>query len=472
MKRTCRFVAPVLESLLLSAVFAGFVHAAELIAKSSLTAPEGLAAQAGIPAPNMVDAFYNSFLDPTQWTLHTQATTVSQGNFAFHAPYAGPNSLSSTANARTSFTSTEFIGRRLWTGGSVYFNPEYIAGQGLSRTLGIAGFPNGEVYRVDDPSFKLVLSRLYFQQIWGLSQETEHMESGQNQLAGDVSKERITFAAGKFSLTDFFDHNSYSADQRNQFLNWALFTNGAWDYAADTRGYTYGIYGEYNQERWAIRAASVMEPKQPNQETMETRVGRARGDQLEGEWRYAMGDHPGTLRLLGYANQSHAGEYSTALSLSPVNPDVAQTRDYRTKYGFGLNMEQAITSDLGFFSRAGWNNGTTETWAFTTIDRTASAGFSLKGNRWSRPEDTIGLAVVVNGLSPEHRAYLAAGGLDFIIGDGALNYAPEQIIETYYAFHFWRYWTITTDFQGVKNPAYNADRGPVLVMAERVHIQF
>jgi len=418
------------------------------------------------------DLFYQRLLDPTEWTVHTQATTISQGHFAFHSPYTGPNSLSPDSEARTSFTSTEFIGRKLWTGGSVYFNPEIIAGQGLSRTHGIAGFPNGEIYRVDDPSFKLVMSRLYFQQIWGLSADTEHFDSGQNQLADDVAKKRVTFVMGKFSLTDFFDHNAYAADPRNQFLNWALFANGAWDYAADTRGYTYGVYGEYNQPAWAVRSASVMEPRQPNQETMETRVGRARGDEVEAEWRYARGAHPGKLRFLSYWNQSDAGLYTDALRLSPTNPDVTQTRAYRTKYGCGLNLQQALTPELGFFSRAGWNNGTTETWAFTEIDRTISAGLSLAGTQWGRPADHVGLAVAINGLSAEHRQYLGAGGLGFIIGDGALNYAPEQIVETYYAFHFWRYWTLTTDVQGVKNPAYNADRGPVLLLAERVHLEF
>jgi len=418
------------------------------------------------------DAFYNRLLDPAEWSFHTQATTISQGHFAFHAPYSGTNSLSPETEARTSLTSTEFIGRRLWTGGSVYFNPEIIGGQGLSQTRGIAGFPNGEIYRVDDPSFKLVDSRLYFQQIWGLSGETEHFNSGQNQLAGDVSIKRLTVVLGKFSLVDFFDRNAYSADPRNQFTNWALFTNGAWDYAADTRGYTYGIYGEYNRPEWAIRAASVLEPRQPNQESMETRVARAHAEQLEAEWRYARGNYPGKLRLLSYVNQSHAGLYTDALRLSPTNPDISQTRDYRTKYGFGLNLEQVITSDLGFFSRAGWNNGTTETWAFTEIDRTFSAGLNLAGNRWGRAQDHVGVAMAVNGLSPEHRQYLAAGGLGFIIGDGALNYAPEQIVETYYALHIWRYWTLTTDAQGVKNPAYNADRGPVFILAERVHLEF
>jgi carbohydrate-selective porin OprB len=421
------------------------------------------------------DVFYSRLLDPAEWTLHTQATTISQGNLPFHSPYSGPNSLSPDAEARTSFTSTEFIGRRLWTGGSFYFNPEVIGGQGMGSVLGIAGFPNGEIYRVDDPSIKLVMSRLYFQQIWGFSGETEHFDSAQNQLAGDVAKKRFTFVVGKFSLTDFFDHNAYSADARNQFMNWALFTNGAWDYAADTRGYTWGVYGEYNQDEWAVRAASVLEPKYPNQSEMDMRIGRAHGDEAEAEWRYARGDHPGKLRLLGYMNHADMGNYQDAIDqglLADTTPNIATTRSYSLKYGFGLNLEQALTTNLGFFARAGWNNGTTETWAFTPIDRMASAGFSLKGTRWARPQDTVGVAGITNGLSPEHRQYLAAGGLDFLIGDGKLNYAPEQIVETYYAFHFWRYWTLTTDLQGIKNPAYNADRGPVLILGERVHLEF
>lgn len=424
--------------------------------------------------PKMIkaDAFYASLLNPNAWTLHTQATTVSQGYFAFHSRYSGPNSLPSTSEARTSFTSTAFIGRRLWKAGAVYFNPELIAGQGVNHTIGLAGYPNGEIYRVDDPSFNLVLARLYVQQVWGLSSQTEPVDVGQNQLPGEVAQERFTLVMGKFSLTDFFDLNAYSHDPRTQFLNWAVFTNGAWDYAADTRGYTWGIYGEYNRPLWALRIASVLEPRQANQLTLETRVGRARSENVEVEWRYQAGGHPGKLRLMSFINQAHMGSYEDALNQSPTAPDIIRTRDYRTKYGFGLNMEQALTADLGFFSRAGWNDGKTETWAFTEIDHTAQAGLSLAGTRWGRQQDRVGLAMVINGLSAEHRAYLSHGGLGFIIGDGALNYAPEQILETYYAFHCWRYLTLSTDVQGVRNPAHNADRGPVFIIAQRVHLEF
>jgi high affinity Mn2+ porin len=418
------------------------------------------------------DDFYDRLLDPNAWSLHTQATTISQGQLAFHSPYSGANSLSSVAEARTSFTSTEFVGRRLWEGGSVYFNPELLAGQGLSLTRGLAGFPNGEIYRVDDPSFKLVLSRLYFQQVWGFSQATENSPTGQNQLPGKVSIDRFTFVMGKFSMTDFFDGNTYAHDPRPQFMNWALFANGAWDYAADTRGYTWGIYGEYNRASWALRAASVLVPRQANQETLETRVDRARADNVEAEWRYRLAAEPGKIRLMSYVNHADMGNYADAVAQSPSAPDITQTRDYRIKYGFGLNMEQALTKELGFFARAGWNDGHTETWAFTEIDRAFTMGFSLAGARWSRPEDCIGLGFAVNGLSSEHRAYLSHGGLGFLIGDGALNYAPEQIVETYYALHVWRYVTLTTDLQAIRNPAYNADRGPAFIAAERVHVEF
>lgn len=421
---------------------------------------------------SVADAFYEALLNPEAWTFHTQATTVSQGHFAFHAPYSGPNSLGSVPEARTSFTSTEFMGRRLWKGGSVYFNPEIIAGQGVSFTLGLAGYPNGEIYRIDDPSFKTVLSRLYFQQIWGLSRETERIESGQNQLPGDVPKERLTFVVGKFSLTDFFDINAYSHDPRTQFLNWSLFANGAWDYAADTRGYTWGLYGEYNRPSWAIRVASVLEPRQANQLTLETRVGRARSENIEAEWRYRFCERSGKLRVMSFWNNAHMGDYDAAVNLSLTAPDITPTRDYRLKYGFGLNVEQELTPDLGFFSRLGWNDGKTETWAFTEIDHTAAVGLSLAGTRWGRRDDRVGLALVINGLSSQQRRYLSRGGLGFIIGDGALNYAPEQIVESYYAFHVWRYFTLTTDVQGVRNPAHNASRGPVFLIAERVHLEF
>jgi len=416
-----------------------------------------------------------SFAIGDDWTLHEQFTAVLQGHEPIHSPYQGPNSLFSGSEGRTSVTSTLFLGRRLWSGAALFVNPELIAGQGFSHTMGIAGFPNGEIYRVDNPAPKVVLSRLYFQQVFGFGSQTETIGSDQNQLAGTIPVNRVTLAGGHFSLSDFFDNNSYSHDPRTQFMNWALFTNGTWDYPADTRGYTNAIYAEYNRESWALRAATAMEPRQANQLTMDPRISEAHGDEMEFEHRYKVSNQIGKVRVLGWWNHAHMGNYQAATMTAAalgVAPDVTATRTYSEKYGVGLNLEQSLTRDLGFFTRAGWDDGKTETWAFTEIDRTVQAGFSWKGTLWNRPDDVLASAVVINGLSPDHRAYLAAGGVSFLIGDGRLNYAPEQIWETYYALKLWKPLTLTTDVQGVKNPAYNADRGPVLILGERVHLEF
>src|SRR5258708_10840140 len=237
---------------------------------------------------------------PDTWTVQGQFTTILQAHPPFHAPYTGPVSLSPVSEGRTSITATLFLGRRLWPGGSLYVNPELEAGSGFSRTQGVAGFPNGEIYRVDSPSPKVTLARLYVQQIWGIGGATEPLETDQNQIAGSVPVKRFTFVAGKFSLIDFFDRNAYSHDPRTQFLNLALFSDGAWDYAADTLGYTQGIYAEYNQAMWAVRAATVMEPRQANQAILDPKISEAHGDELEGEFRYRLCMHPGKVRPLAY----------------------------------------------------------------------------------------------------------------------------------------------------------------------------
>jgi high affinity Mn2+ porin len=409
---------------------------------------------------------------PEQWSAHFQATLVPQFHGPFDAAYSGPNSLSNAFESNTSLTSTLFLSGRLWKGAEGYLNPEISAGSGFSGTHGMAGFPNGEIYRVDSPTPKPNLSRLFIQQRFGLGGESESFEDDKNQLAGRADQARITVVAGKFSLNDYFDGNAYSHDPRTQFLNWSLMDNAAWDYAADTRGYTWGFMIELNEPRWAIRFSSVLEPYEANQLDFDTDVAQAHGDNLELEVRYALSAQPGKARLLAYANHARMGSYAEALALSPVAPDVTQTRDYRTKYGLGLNLEQAVNEDLGLFARLGWNDGATESWAFTEVDQTASLGAAMKGVPWSRPGDTVGGAAIVNGLSHDHAAYLAAGGVGFIIGDGALTYAPEEILEVYYSFLVIKGGTISADYQWVDHPAYNQDRGPASIFAGRLHYEF
>ena len=348
-------------------------------------------------------------------------------------------------------------------------NPEVSAGTGLSKTRGVAGFPNGEIYRVDTSDPKFNLSRLYLNQDFGLGGESERLESDQNQLAQIKDSDRITVVAGKFSLNDFFDQNTYSHDPRTQFLNWALMDNGAWDYAADTRGYTVGAMLEYHRSKWAVRFGSVAVPKFANQIDLEYQISTARSDNLEFEYHYQFRGHPGISRILAYENHAHMGNYRTTLNTPGDNLDVTLSRTNSVKYGFGFNAEQEFSADLGSFMRLGWNDGATETWAFTEIDRTLTAGAVLKGSAWRRNQDTVGIAAIINGLSKDHANYLEAGGYGFLVGDGKLNYGPEEILETYYSFQAWKQGWISADYQFVNHPGYNSDRGPVSIFSGRLH---
>jgi high affinity Mn2+ porin len=293
-----------------------------------------------------------------------------------------------------------------------------------------------------------------------------------NQVAGTRDIDRITFLIGKMAFTDIMDNNKYSHDPRTQLMNWSMMNNGAWDYPADVRGYDYGMAVDFNQKNWALRYGIFGEPDVANGESIDDHVLKAHGQALEWEGRWKVNGHPGAIRLMSYLNQAHMGDYREALQEMPVDPNVTLTREWRVKYGFGANLEQELTKDLGLWARLGWNDGQTETWAFTAIDDTAAIGLLLKGTQWHRPEDEVGLGLVINGLSAAHREYLAAGGLDFIIGDGRLNYAPEEILETYYNLELSKSATFTGDFQFVNNPAYNEDRGPVAIASLRVHFEF
>jgi len=421
-----------------------------------------------------------AFADEDQQTnLHYQATTISQQHGDFPAAYSGKNSMSPTSDTETSITTTIFFGQRLWPTGEIYIDPELSGGSGFNKTTGAAGFPNGDIYRVDDPLPKWSLARLYYQQVFGFGSETEILKDDKNQLAGSVATDRLTVVLGKFALNDFFDTNTYAHDPRTQFLNWAFMDNAAWDYAADTRGYSWGFYLEYNQPRWALRFASVLVPQQANQLQMETNYPTYRGDNLELEYRYHLGEHPGATRFLIYENHANMGNYRLTINSPEDNMDVTQSRSLSLKYGFGLNVEQEVSEDLGAFGRISWDDGHTETWAFTEVDQTISAGLSLKGHRWKRPEDVIGMGLIINGLSNDHRDYLDAGGVGFIIGDSAqpavpgqtLNYGYEQIGEVYYLFKAMKGLDGTLDYQYIQNPAYNKDRGPVSVSSLRVHFE-
>ena len=408
-----------------------------------------------------------------QFTAHGQTTVITEKHDDFHAPYAGPNSLPRHEGEATSVTATLFLGTRIWNGGEVYFNPEIAGGQGFGGVTGLAGFPNGEIPRVGTPEPRPYVARLFLRQTFDLGGDREYIEDAPNQIAGFHDARRVVLTAGKFGAIDFFQSNNFSNDPRAQFENWALFTNGAWDYPADVRGYTEGAVVEYSEPKWTLRYAAMTEPTKANGGTFDSNVPAALGHALEFERRYSMQDHPGVIRVMGYANSAHMGNYRQAIDRAVGSiPDVTKTRGYRIKYGLGLSADQEITKNLGIFARLGWNDGRTESWAFTEIDESASLGLSLKGTGWHRADDVVGIAGVLNGLSKDHRDYLRAGGRGFIIGDGRLNYGLERIVEGYYLIKLADHIFITADAQYIANPAYNQDRGPVFVGGVRVHIEF
>jgi high affinity Mn2+ porin len=410
------------------------------------------------------------------YSAHAQTTVVIQEHPRFNSPYVGAHSLLPDEPSATSMTGTLFLDYRLCEYGGnsteLVFNPEIAGGRGFSGVQGVAGFPNGEITRVGVPDPTPYIARLFLRQTCCLGDEVEKVEDEANQIAGTRPVDRLTFTVGKMAATDVVDDNLFSHDPRTQFLNWSLMYNGAWDYPANVRGYTYGFAFDYNRKDWALRYGIFAEPAVANGAEFDPRFLKANGQVVEWEGRYTANDQPGKLRLLAYLNHAHMGDYREAIQEMPVDPDITQTRAYRFKYGLGLNWQQNLTKDLGVYSRLGWNDGHTESWAFTEIDRTAALGLALKGRCWCRPDDVVGLAGVLNGISKDHRDYLAAGGLGFILGDGRLNYGPEEILEMYYDFQVIKGMFVTADWQGINHPAYNRDRGPVAVGTLRVHIEF
>jgi len=431
----------------------------------------GLSISASIQAQTSKDS-----IDTKRWNFHFQNTIIYQYHPSFHAKYSGTNSLNPNKEATTSITGTMFFGARLWKGATAYYNPEISGGGGFSETRGIAGFPNGEVYRVSDSKPKVYNARLYLRQVFALSQEYQQVEDGINQLPVSLPTSYFAISAGKFSILDFFDNNKFSHDPRSQFFNWALMGNGSWDYPANTRGYTYGIVTELVKPEWALRLAAVMVPTTANGAVMDKEVLRSRSEALEFEHKYKVGHQSGTIRLMTFLTEARMGSYKRAIEWGEVNhtaPVIDSTNSIgRTKYGFGINVEHNFSNNVGAFFRASWNDGHNETWAFTEIDRAASAGLQLNGSVWNRINDKLGFALLVNGLSKEHRNYLKAGGYGFIIGDGNLNYQPEMTAELYYSFKLKDYplW-ISPDYQLILNPAYNKDRGPVNAFGIRAHIE-
>ena len=410
------------------------------------------------------------------WNARFQSTYVWQKDATFHSPYSSTNSLSAEAHKSYSFTATAAFGVRLWRGAELYLDPEVSQGVAFSNLTGLGGFTNGELARTSGAKPTLYRARLFLRQTWGLGGDTEIIESDTNQLAGLVDKNRIVFTAGNMSVTDIFDNNIYNHNPRTQFMNWSIMTHGAYDYAADSRGYSWGTVLEYFQDNWAFRAGRFIQPKEPNQLKLDTKFFEHYGDQIEIEHAHELLNQPGKLRLLAFHNHTKMSRFDDALDLGTqafATPDINLVRNGdKSKYGIGLNLEQAINENIGIFMRAMWADGRTETYAFTEIDHSFSGGTLIKGNAWHRPDDTVGLAFSINGLSKAHHEYLAAGGLGFFLGDGNLNYQTENIAEVFYNLKLTKFAWLSADYQHINNPGYNADRGPVNFAGFRLHTEF
>jgi high affinity Mn2+ porin len=409
------------------------------------------------------------------WSVHFQSTVIGQGYPGFHATVRGPNSLPSGGEIRETISGTAFLGRRLpWEGGELYFNPEFNQGFGLDRTRGIDGFPNGEAQRGGFDTPKPNVARLFLRQTFGLGGEQEALPAALNQLGETVDVARVTVTIGKIAPPDIFDDNQYAHDPRTTFLNWSIWESAAWDYPADAKGYTDGLAVELNEKNWALRGGWFLEPTIANQRDLDARFWKRYGTVVELETRHEWWGEPGKLHLLAFANRARMGNLEQAVELAVATgtpADIAAVRRDRWKAGFALDLEQALSDDLGLFSRLSWNDGRTEGWAFTDIDRSFVLGLSLKGTAWARPDDVVGVAGAVNAISKAHQLFFANGGTGILAGDGSLDYAPEGIVETYYDWRVFEPLSLTLDYQFVANPAFNQARGPVHVLGVRLHFE-
>ncbi len=408
-----------------------------------------------------------------RYSLHMQATYVEQESLPFHAPYSGPNSLS-PGIARETADLTVYLGLRLWSGAEAWINPEIDQGFGLNDTLGVAGFPSGEAYKVGrhQPYFRL--PRLFVRQTFDREGPREPAAGAPNSFAGGISANRWVVTFGKFAVTDVFDTNTYAHDPRGDFLNWAAVDTATFDYAADAWGYTVGTAVERYQGAWTLRAGAFDLSNIPNSAHLEPGFHEF---QLIGEFerRFVFRGSPGRALLTLFENRGRMGLLNEAVERAqetgqPV--DITAVRSYRSRFGASVGLEQQLSSDLGAFARIGKASGNVEAYEFTDVDRTLAAGVSLKGSGWRRPGDSVGIAAIVNGISAARERYLNAGGLGILIGDGKLPHpGVEKILETYYEITTLRVFQMTLDYQWICHPAYNVDRGPVSVVAVRVHMQ-
>lgn len=409
------------------------------------------------------------------WAIHGQATFVLQANARFHSPYQGPNSLDHHAQAKETFDATAYLGVRPWKGAELWVNPEIDQGFGLSNTLGVAGFPSGEAYKVGKAAPYAKFPRWFLRQTFDLGGDTEKVDSDLNQLAGTRTADRLVFTIGKFGVVDVFDTNQQAHDPRSDFMNWSVIDAGTFDYAANAWGYTYGAAAELYSGNCTFRAGLFDLSKVPNSVELDPAF---RQYELDGEFelRESIAGHAGSIKLTAFLNRGRMARFADAIALAERTgqpPDVSAVRRYRSRAGISFNVEQEVSKRVSLFLKGGVANGSIEPYEFADIDRTIAGGVTIDGSSWGRADDKLGIAAVQNMISRIHQRYLDLGGLGILVGDGKLPHpGPEQIAEAYYDVALAKPLHLSLDGQVVRNPAYNRDRGPVPVGAIRLHAQF
>jgi len=413
-----------------------------------------------------------------RWWVSGQDNIISQWHPSFRAKYSGPNSFQSHAEHATSNVATLFTGLQLTRTTEIFMHFEAAAGGGLSDALGLAGFTDLDVVRNPTLGTTPYIARGMIRQIIPLSDEMVEEERTPWYLATEVPVRRIELRFGKMGVNDFFDINDIRTDSHSQFMNWTVDNNGAYDYAADTRGYTIGLLAEYHDRGWALRFEEVLMPKVANGIDLNWNLRQARAENYELELRPKLsGSRASVVRLLSFVNHAKMGVYRDAINnylagKTPRPEITSHPLQTTVKYGFGVNVQQEITRALRLYSRFGWNEGQQESYAYTEVDQTVQIGGDYTGDRWNRKLDKTGAVFVSNAIKADHQRYLALGGRGFLLGDGALNYGRENILEYYYNAHVWRGLFAAFDLQHISDPGYNRDRGPLLVPGLRVHLEF
>lgn len=413
----------------------------------------------------------------TRFWLSGQANFIFQTHPDFHSLYGGPHSLSSRYEKATSRVVTLFTGARVTNSLEFLVNIEESGGSALSDGFGLAGNTNLDIVRNPFLSKAPYLGRAEIHKVFALSGDKVENQRTAFSLFDELPRRRLELRFGKFSMPDFFDLNSVGSDTHFQFTNWTIDNNGAWDYAADTRGYTVGLVADYEDRTWGFRFAEALMPKVANGIDLVWKPWQSHAENFEYELRKGvLPGKPGIVRVLAYSNSANMGVYREqviqAAGLGAAPDITAHPWRVTRKYGFGLNVEQNISRYLTGFARFGWNDGKTESFAYTEVDQTFNQGIGANGAWWHRKQDRAGVAFVSNAIKKDHQNYLAARGLGFLLGDGHLHYGRENILETYYTVHVWRGIYVAPGFQHIVNPGYNRDRGPVTVPSFRAHVEF